>query len=169
MERPSKRARMSSTPHPVAALLDDALRAFFLKQEERARPIQPLQPFNKMKELKQLNEEVDSIATQPDGGGVYSDLPYDLQGLVRSFTPHPVSLLVDDARYVWKELQHAKRCWPREEEKRLLLCQRYRERKVREQHYDWLYKRMNFSDAMERSRLTMSDILEHEFDGFDGW
>ena len=170
MERSPKRARMSlpDAPHPVALLLDDALRAFFLKQEERHRPILPLQPFNARRELREINLEVSSIATHSDGS-VYADLPYDAQSIVRRFTPHPVSLLVKDARYVWRMFQHAKRCWPREEEKRILMCQRYRERKVREQHHDWLYYRMNWKDAMERSRLTMSDILEHEFDMMDDY
>ena len=148
MERPSKRARMSLpiAPHPVAALLDDALRAFFLKQEERTRPIQPLQPFNKMEELKQLNREVDAIATHSDGS-VHADLPYDAQGLVRQFTPHPVSLLVKDVIYVWKELQRVRRCWPLEEERRLLRAQQSRERNVRERHFYWLYDRMIYTAA----------------------
>jgi hypothetical protein len=168
MERAAKRARMSLpvAPHPVAALLDDAFRAFFLKQEAKKRPILPAQPFNAMKVLKELNEEVDSIGTCSDGS-VYADLPYDVQGLVRSFTPHPTSLLLKDARYVWRMFQHAKKNWPLKEEKRILICQRYRERKVREQHHDWLYYRMNWREAMERSRLTWGDILEHEFDDFD--
>ena len=168
MERSPKRARMSlpDAPHPVALLLDDALRAFFLKHEERRRPILPLQPFNARQELRLINLEVSPIATHSDGS-VYADLPHDVQSIVRRFTPHPVSLLVKDAIHVWKSLQHAKRCWPREEEKRLLMCQRYRERKVREQHHDWLYYRMNWMVAMERSRLAWGDILEHEFDMMD--
>ena len=159
------RMTLPSAPHPVALLLDDALRAFFLKQEERIRPIKAMQ-FNARQELRLINLEVSPIATHSDGSA-YVDLPYDVQSIVRRFTPHPVSLLVKDAIHVWKTFQRAKRCWPREEEKRLLMCQRFRERKVREQHHDWLYDRMNWMDAMERSRLTWSDILEHEFDEFD--
>ena len=149
---------MSSTPHPVAALLDDALRAFFLKQEERTRPILPVQPFNKMKELKQLNEEVDSIATQPDGGGVYAELPYELQGLVRSFTPHPVSLLVDDAHYVWKELQIVRDGWSLAERSRLLRALEQRESNVRVAHFNWLQDRDNHG-AWRRSGVTCGDFI----------
>ena len=164
MERSPKRARMSlpDAPHPVAVLLDDALRAFFLKREERLRPIRS-KHFNARQELSLINSEVTSIATHSDGS-VYADLPCDVQSIVRRFTPHPVSLLVKDAIYVWKEFQHAKRRWPLEEERRLLICQRFRERKVREQHHDWLYYRMNWMVALERSRLTWDDILEHECD-----
>jgi hypothetical protein len=166
MERSPKRARMSlpDAPHPVALLLDDALRAFFRKQEERRNPIQARR-FNPRQKLREINLDVSSIATHSDGS-VYANLPYDVQSIVRRFTAHPVSLLMKDARYVWRMFQHAKKNWPRKEEERLLMCQRFRERRVREQHHDWLYYRMNWKDAMERSRLTMSDILEHEFDDF---
>ena len=98
MERPAKRMRMS-TPHPVAELLDDAFRAYFLKVELRLHPVKPLRAFNALKQLKMLNKYVDSVATHSDGC-LYAELPYNLQGLVRKFTPHPVSKMVKDAHFV---------------------------------------------------------------------
>ena len=146
MERSPKRARMSlpSAPHPVATLLDDAFQAFFLKMAAKMRPIPPLQPFNAMKELMQLNEEVDSIATHSDAS-VYAELPYDLQGLVRRFTPHPVSLLVKDAHFVWNELQYIRTRWPFAEECRLRTAHQAREINVRVAHFDGLQDRMVYS------------------------
>ena len=167
MERPAKRARMSLpvAPHPVAALLDDAFRAFFLKQEAKKRPILPLQPFNKMGELKQLNEEVDSIATHSDAS-VYTDLPYDLQGLVRSFTPHPVSLLLKDALFVWGELQYIRRRWPDAEEHRLQIAHNVRDGNVRVAHFEWWQDRYVRS-AWERSGVTCGDFRGSEEEPYD--
>jgi hypothetical protein len=152
-------------PHPVAALLDDAFRAFFLKQEAKKRPILPLQPFNKMEELKQLNEEVDSIATHSDAS-VYADLPYDLQGLVRQFTPHPVSLLLKDALYVWKELQYVRRHWPDAEECRLRIAHNVRNSRVRVAHFYYLQDR-DIHGAWERSGVTCGDFSGSEEDTHD--
>jgi hypothetical protein len=167
MERPAKRARMSLpvAPHPVAALLDDAFRAFFLKQEAKKRPILPLQPFNAAEELKQLNEEVDSIATHSDAS-VYADLPYDLQGLVRQFTPHPVSLLVDDAHYVWNELQYIRRRWPDAEELRLRIAHNVRDGNVRVAHFEWLQDRY-VRGAWDRSGVTCGDFRGSEEEPYD--
>ena len=184
MERPAKRARMSVdasvyanlpsnlqglvqhyTPHPVAVLLDDAFRAFFLKQEAKKRPILPLQPFNKMEELKQLNEEVDSVATHSDGSA-YAELPYDLQGLVRQFTPHPVSLLLKDALYVWKELQYTRRHWPEAEELRLRIAHNVRNSRVRVAHFEWLQDR-NIHGAWDRSGVVCGDFQGSEEDPYD--
>ena len=152
-------------PHPVAALLDDAFRAFFLKQEAKKRPILPLQPFNAAEELKKLNEEVDLIATHSDAS-VYADLPYDLQGLVRQFTPHPVSLLVEDAIYVWKELQFVRRRWPHAEECRLRTAHSVREGDAKAAHFDWLQDRGNH-DAWRRSGVTAGDFRDLDNDLYD--
>ena len=158
MERPSKRVRMTLPPqHPVAVLLDDAFRAFFTKMEAKKHPIRP-QPFNAMKELKLLNQEVDSIATHSDAS-VYAELPYDLQGLVRQFTPHPVSLLVKDAHFVWHELQYSRKYWPEFEESRLIAAQRGRESNVRVAHFDWLQDRGNHG-AWRRSGVTTADMRD---------
>ena len=161
MERPSKRMRMSlPAPHPVAELLDDAFRAFFLKMEAKKRPILPLQPFNAVEELKQLNEEVDSIATHSDAS-VYADLPYDLQGLVRQFTPHLASLLVEDATYEWKELQFVRRHWPHAEECRLRTAHQVRDSNVRVARFDWLQDRGNHG-AWRRSDVSSADIMGND-------
>ena len=157
MERSSKRVRMTLPPqHPVALLLDDAFRAFFHKREAKKHPISP-QPFNAVEELKLLNLEVNSIATHSDAS-VYVDLPYDVQGLVRQFTPHPVSLLVKDAHYVWKELQFVRRHWPHAEECRLRTAHRARERNVRVAHFDWLQDRMVYT-AWQRAGVSSADIM----------
>jgi hypothetical protein len=147
------------SPHPVAELPDDAFRAFFLKREAKKRPIRP-QPFNAVEELKGINMEVNSIATHSDAS-VYADLPYDLQGLVRQFTPHPVSLLVKDAIYVWKELQFVRRRWPLAEEYRLISAHSARDSKVRVAHFDWLQDRGNH-DAWRRSGVTTADMYDGE-------
>ena len=165
MERPSKRVRMTLPPqHPVALLLDDAFRAFFHKREAKKHPIRP-QPFNALKELKQLNEEVDSIATHPDAG-VYLELPYDVQGLVRQFTPHPVSLLVKDAHFVWNELQHIRTRWPLAEEYRLRIAHSVRESDVRVAHFEWLQDRY-VRGAWDRSGVTCGDFRGSEEDPYD--
>ena len=142
--------------HPVALLLDDAFRAFFHKRETKKHPICP-QPFNALKELKQLNEEVDSIAT-PSDASVYVDLPYDVQGLVRQFTPHPVSLLVKDACFVWNELKHIKTHWSLAEECRLKTAHQVRDSNVRVTHFDWLQDRGNHG-AWRRSGVSSADIM----------
>ena len=167
MERAAKRARMSLpiAPHPVAALLDDAFRAFFLKQEAKKRPILPAQPFNAMKVLKELNEEVDSIGTCSDGS-VYADLPYDLQGLVRSFTPHPTSLLLKDALFVWQELQYIRERWPDAEEYRLQIAHNVRDGNVRVAHFEWLQDRGNHG-AWDRSSVTCGDFRGSEEEPYD--
>ena len=166
MERPSKRLRMTlPTPHPVALLLDDAFQAFFLKMEAKMRPIPPLQSFNAMKELMQLNEEVDSIATHSDAS-VYAELPYDLQGLVRHFTPHPVSLLVEDAHFVWNELQYIRTRWPLAEECRLRIAHSVRESNVRVAHFYYLQHRGN-RRAWDRSGVTCGDFRGSEEDPYD--
>ena len=152
-------------PHPVAALLDDAFRAFFLKQEAKKRPIKPLQPFNKMEELKQLNEEVDSIATHSDAS-VYTELPHDLQGLVRQFTPHPVSLLLKDALYVWRELQYIRRRWPDADEHRLQIAHNVRDSRVRVAHFEWLQDRY-VRGAWERSGVSCADFRGSEEEPYD--
>ena len=165
MERPSKRMRMSLPPqHPAAVLLDDAFRAFFTKMEAKKHPMRP-QPFNAMKELKLLNQEVDSIATHSDAS-VYAELPYDLQGLVRQFTPHPVSLLLKDALYVWKELQYTRRHWPEAEDLRLRIAHNARNSHVRVAHFEWLQDR-NIHGAWDRSGVACGDFRGSEEDPYD--
>ena len=160
MERSSKRVRMTLPPqHPVALLLDDAFRAFFHKREAKKHPISP-QPFNAVEELKGINLEVNSIATHSDAS-VYVDLPYDVQGLVRQFTPHPVSLLVEDAHYVWNELKHIKRHWPHAEECRLKTAHQVRDSNVRVAHFDWLQDRGNHG-AWRRSGVSSADIMGND-------
>ena len=158
--------RMTLPPqHPVALLLDDAFRAFFTKREAKKHPILA-QPFNALKELKQLNEEVDSIATHSDAS-VYVELPYDVQGLVRQFTPHPVSLLVKDAWFVWNELKHIKTHWSFAEESRLIRAHRARELNVRVAHFDWLQDRMVYT-AWQRAGVSSADIMTDDpYDPYD--
>ena len=159
MERPSKRVRMTLPPqHPVAVLLDDAFRAFFHKREAKKHPISP-QPFNAVEERKGINLEVNSIATHSDAS-VYAELPYDVQGLVRQFTPHPVSLLVKDAHFVWHELQYLRKYWPDFEESRLIAAQRGRESNVRVAHFEWLQDRGNHG-AWRRSDVTTADMRDY--------
>ena len=38
-----------------------------------------------------------SAASPHVDASVYFELPYDVQGIVRKFTPHPVAVLLDDA------------------------------------------------------------------------
>ena len=173
MERSSKRVRMTLPPqHPVALLLDDAFRAFLYKRERRMRPIAPPQPFNILKELKDLNRYVEITAKHPDAS-VYLELPYDVQGLVRQFTPHPVSLLVKDAYYVWDELKHLRKHWPRSQEFRFKSAHGARKNNVKVAHFNWLQDRGNL-DAWDRSGVTSGPLIHPDEDDWDyepyyGW
>ena len=171
MERPSKRARMSLpiAPHPVAALLDDALKAFFLKRAQKRTPLPKREPFNQQKELKELNAMTEAVATLSDGS-LYSELPSDLQGLVRKYTPHPVSLLLKEARFVWYELRHIRNDWPREQDSRIRCAEAQHDKEARVAHFDWLQDRGNRS-AWSRAGVTTADILyEDEYDrGYENY
>ena len=145
--------------------MDDAFRAYFLRRMMKKRPILPLQPFNAVEELKGSNLEVNSIATHSDAS-VYADLPYDLQGLVRQFTPHPLSLLVEDAIYVWKELQFVRRRWPHAEECRLRRSLADRERRAKAMRFDWLQDRGNHG-AWRRSDVSTYDFIDSDADSYD--
>jgi hypothetical protein len=145
------------TPHPVALLLDDALHAFFTKKEERRRPIIPPRPYNTLAFFKYRRS---SLATHPDAS-VYSELPYDVQRLVRSFTPHPVSLLVKEAHALWTDLQEVKKMWSADEESRFKFDQRLRDKRVQSYHHDWLLER-GVKDAWKRSRTTLDDVTDSD-------
>ena len=168
MERSPKRMRMTlpSAPHPAAALLDQALHAYFTKRMAVKYRIRPQRPWNQMNALRRLNNEVVSVATHSDAG-VYAFLPSDLQGIVRKFTPHPVSLLVKDALYVWKEVQRERRRWASDEEKRVAKAQHFREWKVREALFDWLYDRKNYSRTSERCGLASWEFIANDYDEID--
>ena len=173
MERPAKRARMSLpvAPHPVAALLDDAFRAFFLKQEAKKRPILPLQPFNKMAELRKLNRFVLVSATHPDAS-VYVNLPYDVQWLVRRFTPHPLSRLIHEAHFVFEWLQDSEKAWPRLEQRRLRIDHTKRRRYANVNHLRWLEERGNCNDLWSRAHLDevrSDDELSIDDDPCEPW
>ena len=164
MERSSKRMRMSAaSPHPLAVLLGDAFRAFFTKRETKKRPKIPPQPFNILKELKQLNRYVETTAKHPDAS-VYSELPYDVQGLVRKFTPHPISLLVEDAHDLWRDLKRARSRWPHEEAFRIARAERIFQDHVTSAHFDWLQDR-GVLDAWVRSGVTCEDLLDSGDEG----
>ena len=154
--------RMTRTPHPVALLLDDALRAFFTKKEERLRPIIPPRPYNTLAHLRRRRPPP---ATCPDAS-VYSELPYDAQRLVRSFTPHPVSLLVKKAHALWSHLQEARKMWHDDEESRFKYAQRLRDKQVKLDHHCWLLER-RVKDAWERSGITSDDLMDSDDD--DDW
>ena len=159
MERPAKRMRMS-TPHPVAELLDEAFKAFFLKREQRLRPMPQQEPFNMLAEMRRLNELNDLVATHSDFS-VYADLPHNLQGLVRQFTPHPVSLLLEEARFVWWELRHMRRNWPHVQKCRLLYAESVRDKNARVAHFEWLQDRDNHG-AWRRSGVTTGDFYDDD-------
>ena len=159
MERPAKRMRMS-TPHPVAELLDEAFKAFLLKREQRLRPMPQQEPFNMLAEMRRLNELNDLVATHSDFS-VYADLPHNLQGLVRQFTPHPVSLLLEEARFVWYELKHLRSNWPREQACRLAYAEYVRDKNACVAHFDWLQDRGNHG-AWRRSGVSSADIMGND-------
>ena len=157
MERPSKRVQMTLPPqHPVAELLDEAFKAFFLKREQRLRPMPQQEPFNMLAQMRRLNELNDLVATHSDFS-VYADLPHNLQGLVRQFTPHPVSLLLEEARFVCCELKHLRSNWPREQACRLAYAEYVRDKHVRVAHFEWLQDRGNYG-AWRRSDVTVDDF-----------
>ena len=153
------RARMTHAPHPVALLLDDALRAFFTKKQERLRPIVPPRPYNTLAFLRHRRPPP---ATRPDAN-VYSELPYDVQLLGRSFTLHPVSLLVKQAHALWSDLQEARKMWSGDEESRVKYAQRLRDKRVKSDHHCWLLER-RVKDAWERSGTTLDDLMDSDDD-----
>ena len=173
MERPSKRVRMSlPSPHPVALLLDDAFRAFFTKREAKKRPIAPPQPFNTLAYLKKSKRYAKTPAKHPDAS-VYLELPYDVQGLVRKFTPHPVSLLVKDAHNLWCALRTSRKHWPSDEQIRFREAHRVRDSNVRVAHFSWLQDRSNY-DAWVRTGVTAADMFDDDEphdsrDNMQGW
>ena len=62
---------------------------------------------------------------------IWDRLPYDVQRLVRTFTPHPVSLLVKEAHALWSDLQEARKMWYDDEESRVKFAQRLRDKQVK--------------------------------------
>ena len=170
MERSPKRARMSlpDAPHPVAVLLDDALRAFFLKREERLRPIAAPQPFDAQAWIKQYGKRHERTPGKLIDACVYAELPYDLQGLVREFTPHPVSLLLTDAHYLWNGLQCARVNTKMHREHEFQRAHRFRQSRIKAMHFEWLYDRMVFPGALGRSGLTWEDSARND-DGIDSY
>ena len=185
MERPSKRVRMSRdagaysrlpydvqgivrkfSPHPVALVLDDAFRVFFTKRETKKRPIAPSQPFNTLAFLDEYDRlTVLPTAKHPDAS-VYSELPHDVQGFVRKFTPHPVSLLVEDAHDLWWELKSASIHWHRNEQSRVERTERVRDHNVKVAHFNWLQDRGNY-DTWVRSGVTTAVIMSDDNDPYD--
>ena len=117
-----------------------------------------------MKALRELNSEVRCTAKHPDAG-LYVELPYDLQGLVRRFTPHPVSLLIHEAHYVFELLQDLEKEWPHREQKRLRRAHTRRRSNVKVAHFNWLGDRDNLG-IWSRARLDQ-DRSDDEYSSSD--
>ena len=164
MERPAKRMRMSlsSTQHPVAVLLDDAFRAYFATREAKKRPIAMPQPFNAQAWIKQHGKRYARAPAKIPDAGVYAKLPCDLQGLVRKFTPHPVSLLIRDAHNLWNVLSCARVNWISHHKLKFERALRLRESTIKVMHFNWLQDHMVFQGAWDRSGVTWADSARYD-------
>ena len=168
MERSPKRMRMTlpSAPHPAAALLDDAFRAYFTKQLVKYWPIAPPRPFDAQAWIKQHGKRYARTPGKLSDFGVYAELPHDLQGLVRKFTPHPVSLLLSDAHNLWSCLRCARVNTEMYQEYEFRRAHRFRQSRMKQLHYNWLYDHMVYRDLVQRTMITWEDSARND-DGID--